>query len=146
MAPEELPVQSAPVAQVDGDPEAWRRAVVTALAQAGHNSASQLLGSGSWVLDGGGLRIDVAGMGKKMIALTVNAQAEKIIRQELQKLNGPARFMVIPGEGAARSGGGASAVPLAGSVEEAAMANPLVQKAKEIFKAEVRSVVDLRQK
>jgi len=30
-------------------------------------------------------------------------------------------------------------------VQEAALANPLVQRAKEIFKAEVRSVVDLRQ-
>jgi DNA polymerase-3 subunit gamma/tau len=34
--------------------------------------------------------------------------------------------------------------PLAGNVQEAALANPLVQRAKEIFKAEVRSVVDLR--
>jgi DNA polymerase-3 subunit gamma/tau len=38
------------------------------------------------------------------------------------------------------------ATPLAGSIQEAALANPLVQRAKEIFKAEVRSVVDLRQK
>jgi len=35
---------------------------------------------------------------------------------------------------------------LAGSVQEAALANPLVQRAKEIFNAEVRTVVDLRQK
>jgi DNA polymerase-3 subunit gamma/tau len=38
------------------------------------------------------------------------------------------------------------AAPLAGSVQEAALANPLVQRAQEIFKAEVRSVVDLRLK
>jgi len=136
-------VVSAP--QVEGDPEAFRRAVVAALAQAGHNSASQALESALWALEGGGLRIEIGGMGKKMIALTVNAQAEKIIRQELQKLNGPARFMVVPGEGGVRAGG-VSAVPLAGSVEETALADPLVQKAKEIFKAEVRSVVDLRVK
>jgi len=36
--------------------------------------------------------------------------------------------------------------PPAGSIQEAALANPLVQRAREIFKAEVRSVVDLRQK
>jgi len=36
--------------------------------------------------------------------------------------------------------------PLAGSIQESALANPLVQRAKEIFKAEVRTVVDLRQK
>jgi DNA polymerase-3 subunit gamma/tau len=33
-----------------------------------------------------------------------------------------------------------------GSVQEAALQNPLVKRAQEIFKAEVRSVVDLRQK
>jgi DNA polymerase-3 subunit gamma/tau len=38
------------------------------------------------------------------------------------------------------------ATPLAGSIQEAALGNPLVQRAREIFKAEVRSVVDLRQK
>jgi DNA polymerase-3 subunit gamma/tau len=37
-------------------------------------------------------------------------------------------------------------VPVAGSIQEAALANPLVQRAREIFKAEVRSVVDLRRK
>jgi DNA polymerase-3 subunit gamma/tau len=35
---------------------------------------------------------------------------------------------------------------LAGSIQETALSNPLVQSAKEIFKAEVRSVVDLRQR
>ena len=36
-------------------------------------------------------------------SLTVNAAAEKIIRQELQRQGAPARFMVVPGEGAAQS-------------------------------------------
>ncbi len=75
-----------------------RQAVVQALASGGHQSASQLLGSGSWTIDGANLRIEVAGIGKKMLALTVNAAAEKIIRQELQRLGGPARLMVVPGE------------------------------------------------
>ena len=85
-------------------------------------------------------------MGKKMLALTVNAAAEKIVRQELQRLGAPTRFMVVPGEGAASSGPVLSAPPVAGSIQEAALNNPLVQRAKEIFQAEVRSVVDLRQK
>jgi len=60
-----------------------------------------LLGAGAWTLDGASLRIEVSGMGKKMLALTVNAAAEKIIRQELKRLGAPNRFMVVPGEGAA---------------------------------------------
>jgi DNA polymerase-3 subunit gamma/tau len=128
------------------DVDTLRQAVVQALAQGGHQSASTLLGAGAWTIDGANLRIEVAGMGKKMLSLTVNAAAEKIIRQELQKTGGPARFMVVPGEGPAAGGGPAMAAPLAGSVQEEALNHPLVQRAKEIFKAEVRSVVDLRTK
>jgi len=75
----------------------------------------------------------------------VNAAAEKIIRQELQRLGGPARFLVVPGEATAQAAA-PMAAPIAGSIQEAALANPMVQRAKEIFKADVRSVVDLRQK
>jgi DNA polymerase-3 subunit gamma/tau len=80
-----------------------------------------------------------------MLALTVNAAAEKIIRQELQRLGAPTRLHIVPGEGTAQSVASMAAPPV-GSIGEAALANPLVQKAREIFKAEVRSVVDLRQK
>jgi DNA polymerase-3 subunit gamma/tau len=131
---------AAPIASI----ESIRQAVSGKLAEAGHVSASQLLGAGKWALDGSNLRIEVAGMGKKMLALTVNAAAEKIIRQELKRLGAPTRFMVVPGEGSTQSAA-PMAAPIAGSVQEAALANPLVQRAKEIFKAEVRSVVDLRQ-
>ncbi len=117
--------------------------MISALADAGHASAAQLLGAGTWTLDGSNLRIEVAGMGKKMLSLTVNAAAEKIIRLEIQKLGGPARFLVVPGEGPAVASA-APVAPLAGSVQETALANPMVQRAREIFNAEVRSVVDLR--
>jgi DNA polymerase-3 subunit gamma/tau len=75
--------------------------------------------------------------------LTVNAAAEKIIRQELQRQGAPTRFLVVPGE-ANGTVAAPMAAPLAGSIQEAALAHPLVQRAREIFNAEVRSVVDLR--
>jgi DNA polymerase-3 subunit gamma/tau len=126
-----------------------RHAIGVALVEGGHISAAQLLGAGEWTLEGSSLRIEVAAMGKKMLALTVNAAAEKIIRQELQRLGAPSRFLIVPGassEGAASPSSPPSAPVAAGSVREAALAHPLVQQAREIFKAEVRSVVDLRQK
>ncbi|MFZ0744210.1 MAG: DNA polymerase III subunit gamma/tau [Terracidiphilus sp.] len=138
--------QKPPLSALDPpDPDALRQAICAALAAAGHDTASQLLGAGTWTQDGASLRIEVAGMGKKMLTLTVNAVAEKIIRQELQRLGAPSRFLVVPGEG---SGGATTTVsaPPSGSVQEAALAHPLVQRAKEIFKAEIRSVVDLRVK
>ena len=91
------------------------------------------------------VRIAVPGLGKKMLSLTVNAAVEKIIRQELQRLGAPARFAVSPGEGAAAVLATPPVISV-GSVQEAALAHPMVKRAQEIFKAEVRSVVDLRQK
>jgi DNA polymerase-3 subunit gamma/tau len=128
--------------------ESVRHAIGSALVEAGHSSAAQLLGSGAWTLDGASLRIEVPGMGKKMLALTVNAAAEKIIRQELQRAGAPTRFLVVPSEATTGTAQATvpMAAPMAGSVQEAALANPFVQRAREIFQAEVRSVIDLRQK
>jgi DNA polymerase-3 subunit gamma/tau len=128
------------------DSDSARTAVCAALNEASHSSAAQLLGSATWILEGAALRIEVPGIGKKMLALTVNAAAEKIIRQELQKLGAPSRFLVVPGAGAAASTSSAPTVPVAGSIQAEALKHPLVERAKEIFHAEVRSVVDLRQK
>jgi DNA polymerase-3 subunit gamma/tau len=145
--------QAAEAATGAADVDALRQAVRAALAEAGHISAAELLASGVWTIDGSSLRIEVAGMGKKMLALTINVAAEKIIRQELQRQSGPARFLVVPGAGGGHKIGQTSgqsgapmATPLAGSIQEVALSNPLVQQAREIFQAEVRSVVDLRQK
>jgi len=118
------------------------------LVDAGHTSAAELLVTGAWTLDGSSIRIEIPGMGKKMLALTVNAAAEKIIRQELQRLCAPTRFLVVPGEGGAATAQSAAPIakPTAGSIQEAALNHPSVQRAREIFHAEVRSVIDLRQK
>ncbi len=132
-----------PAGEVDA--ESLRPAIAAALAAGGHASAGQLLATAAFVLNGSALRIEVPGVGKKMLSLTFNAAAEKIIRQELQRLAAPARFMIVPGEGSA-SAIAPAAAPLAGSMHDAALAHPLVQRAKEIFNAEIRSVVDLRQK
>ena len=125
--------------------ESLRQTICSALSEGGHSSAAQLLGSGTWTLEATSLRIDVAAMGKKMLSLTVNAAAEKIIRQELQRVGAPTRFLVAPGVGMVQTDAPAVAAP-SGSIEKTAMSNLLVQRAKEIFKAEIRSVVDLRSK
>jgi DNA polymerase-3 subunit gamma/tau len=137
-----VPETSGPTGDLTAD--AVQQAIVSALAQQGHSSASQLVSTARFTLETTSLRVEVPGIGKKMLALTVNAAAEKIIRQELQRLGGPARFMVIPGEGVAATS--AVAAPVAGSIQQTALEHPMVQRAREIFNAEVRSVVDLRTK
>jgi DNA polymerase III subunit gamma/tau len=139
------PQQSAPSASASAaTPESVQQAIVSGLAQNGHASASTLLSTARFTLEATSLRIEVPGIGKKMLALTVNAAAEKIIKQELQRLGAPVRFMVIPGEGVAATS--SVATPVQGSIQQAALEHPMVQRAKEIFNAEVRSVVDLRTK
>jgi DNA polymerase-3 subunit gamma/tau len=137
--------QAAATVPVAPGMESLRQEICSALAGAGHPSAAKLLGAGSWTLDGAGLRIEAPAMGKKMLSLTVNAAAEKIIRQQLQRLGAPTRLLIVPGGGSEPAVAPVYAPP-SGGIREAALSNPLVQRAREIFKAEVRSVVDLRQK
>ena len=126
--------------------ESLRQAVCAALDQGGHASAGQLLGAGIWSLDGATLRIETAMMGRKMLSLTINAAADKIIREALASRGGPARFLVIPGENGGATAQTPAPIAARGSIQEAALNHPLVQRAREILKAEVRSVVDLREK
>ena len=125
--------------------ESIRQDIVSALATEGHGSAAQMLGNGAWRLESTSVQVSVPGMGKKMLSLTVNAAAEKIVRQELQRLGAPTRFVVSAGEGSSPAAVTAPLAPV-GSVQEAALAHPMVRRAQEIFKADVRSVVDLRSK
>jgi len=92
-APQEKVVLSSFAPNIDS----IRQSIGSALVTAGHGTAAELLGSASWTLDGASLRIEVPGTGKKMLSLIVNAAAEKIIRQELQRLGAPTRFLVVPG-------------------------------------------------
>ncbi len=136
--------RSPETAPAELDMDSVRNAVQAALAEGGHSSASQLLGAAAWTLEGTGLRIEVAGMGKKMLSLTVNAAAEKIIRQQLQRQGAPSRFLIV--SGGSQAPAAAPVAVMAGSVQQAALVHPAVQQAKKIFKAEIRSVVDLRSK
>jgi DNA polymerase-3 subunit gamma/tau len=146
--PDPAPTASAGVLAI----ESLRSAIVSALDAQGHNSVAQRLGAAAWSLDGANLRIEVPGIGKKTLGVYMTEAVQRIVRQEIQRLGGPARFLVVPGE----AGSGADAAqqapvsagsvqPASGGVQEAALNNPLVQRAREIFNAEVRSVLDLRQ-
>src|SRR5580658_1201543 len=138
-----------PVAETEsaGAPgiESLRNAIVSALANSGRASAAELLNNAVWTINGSSLHVDVPGVGQRMLFLNDTATTEKIIKQELQRLGGPTKFTAIPRAGSASA---SSAPPpvAAGSIHETALAHPLVQRAREIFHAEVRSVVDLREK
>ncbi len=122
-----------------------RDTVNAALEQAGHNTAAHLLHSGIWQERAGAVEVEV-GIKKTMLGLTMNAEAEKICREAMREIGETRKLIVVPGE----NGGGGQRVaakpPVQGSIQAVALENPLVRQAQELFQAEVRSVLDLRDK
>ena len=137
--PERSPVGAAP------DLDQLRDLVVTALDNQGHNTAASLLGDGRWKLDEeGAIQVEVRAK-KTMLGLTMNGEAWKIVRETLRSAGATQKMTAVPSE----TGEPASAIPRVfsrDSIEAVALGNPLVRQAQELFHAEVRSVLDLRDK
>ena len=129
----------------DDDSDAIREAVAQALDSSGHATAAAMINDGNWIIEGSSVRIEVNAR-PKMISITFNAAAEKLIRQALSQAGAPSRFMIVPGQGQTTSVGSSKARVQQGSIDAEARAHPLVLQAQSIFNAEICSVVDLREK
>jgi DNA polymerase-3 subunit gamma/tau len=167
VAPVEAPAQKAaepepPPAQKAAEPEPdprpaetkasetdldkLRDVVTAALDEQGHTTAASLLGAGRWKLDeDGAIQVEV-GVKKTMLGLTMNGEAWKIVREALRGAGATQKMTVVPGETAAEPSSGAPRTWSRDSIEAVALGNPLVRQAQELFQAEVRSVLDLRDK
>jgi DNA polymerase-3 subunit gamma/tau len=124
-----------------------REAVCTALAAAGHETAANLVHQGTWTVQANAIRVELA-IREKMLALTVNAEAEAIARKAMRAIGATQKIAFVPGENGANGSKGPgkeAPAPMAGSAQSAAMENPLVKKTQELFKADIRSVLDLRE-
>jgi len=123
-----------------------RDRVTAALDEQGHNTAASLLAAGRWKLDeDGAIQVEV-GVKKTMLGLTMNGEAWKIVREALREAGATQKMTVVPGEASTEA---ASATPRAASrdsIEAVALGHPLVRHTQELFHAEVRSVLDLREK
>ncbi len=130
------------------DLDAIRDAVCSALEVEGHNTAAALLSAGRWSVSAGEIRVEVA-IKKMMLSLTMNAEADKICKGAMRAIGAMQKLTVVPGENLGPAQPRAAAAPrpaAAGSIQAEALANPLVKQAQELFGAEVRSVLDLREK
>lgn len=121
------------------------QAVCTALEREGHSTAAVLLSSGSWTEQGDTIQVEV-GIKRMMLGLTMNAEAEKICKNAMRAIGASQKLVFVPGEVGAPKPNGRPAVAISGSVQSAALENPLVKKAQELFQGEIRSVLDLRDK
>jgi DNA polymerase-3 subunit gamma/tau len=124
-----------------------QQAVVGALQEAGQNSAARLIGDATWTQNERDWSITLA-VSEKMLPVAINAEARKIAEKAARAVNAqPAKLVFVSGGSATGAKSPGKAMPSmasAGSVQQMAGDNPLVQKAKELFQAEIRSVVDLR--
>jgi len=125
------------------DLERVREAVCAALLREGHETAGNLIHQGAWTLTGGAIKVELA-IRKPMLALTVNAEAEAIAKKAMRAMGAGQKIAFVPAENGTSPRPAAPAAPLAGSAEAAALENPLVRKTQELFQAEIRSVLDLR--
>jgi DNA polymerase-3 subunit gamma/tau len=141
----QAPATEAAYAASTADPTvAARDAVTLALHDKGHETASALLRAGQWSLNGDTITVAVA-VRKTMLSLTMNPEAERISRNALQAAGIGAKLVVVPGDGSVSLSSAPPAVAN-GSIQLQALENPLVKQAQELFRAEVRSILDLRGK
>jgi DNA polymerase-3 subunit gamma/tau len=136
-ASEVQPSSSIPASNLD----LIRNAIVAALDENGHNTAAALLSEGKWTESGDTLEAEM-GVKKLMLGLVMSPDAEKIARATLRGLGVQKKFQVVAGE--ASGGTNAPRPAPQGSIQAQALENPLVKQAQELFRAEVRSVLDLR--
>lgn len=123
-----------------------REAACSALDREGHNTAAELLHNSLWNLQGNSIEVQVPKK-KTMLALMLNADVEAIVRKAIKAIGANHKIAFVPSENAVASAAAPRSAPsaAAGGVQAAALDNPLVKKTQELFKAEIRSVLDLRE-
>ena len=104
------------------------------------------MAAGRWKLDeDGAIQVEV-GVKKTMLGLTMNGEAWKIVREALRDAGSTQKMTVMPGETSSEPASTSQRVVSRDSIEAVALGHPLVRQAQELFHAEVRSVLDLREK
>jgi len=141
-AVEPVPLSQASVAQVDTS-EVLREAVLNALSNGGHRMLCSMLEAGAWGVEGNELQIKVAASAT-VIDMSVGDAARRVaIAAASGVLGRPIKLKVLPGGAPpassprpASNGGGRSR----------AEQDPIVQRMKEKFGAEIRTIIDYKEK
>ena len=130
--------------------ESLRGALIGILEAQQQDTAADLLARGEWKLEGNQISLRLP-LSEKLIDLTLSAEAKRLLTQEANRLCRRVMKLAIAGGGTAQSaiverpnvgngkGNGTGA-------RQRAAEDPIVQRMQEKFGAEVRTVVDLRQK
>jgi DNA polymerase-3 subunit gamma/tau len=145
-APQRMqPAQAQPATSPQSQPEELqqlRDAVLSILDNAGHQALVSMLDSGEWRVNGNELVIQVASS-VAMIEMSVGADAKRLMIATASGVLGRAtKLSVVPGGKAKPS----VALPANGRGRSRVEQEPVVQRMKEKFGAEVRTIIDYREK
>jgi DNA polymerase-3 subunit gamma/tau len=142
-------VQAAPNSDITEamDADTIRAAICNAMIGGGHETAGSLFEAGTWDWDGNELRVKV-GASKTLLGLVYTTHAQQIVRDRFRQLTGSGRAVKVePGEAPANANGKTTVKQIARdsvSGDTRPQDHPLIRHAQELFRAEVRSVVSLR--
>jgi DNA polymerase-3 subunit gamma/tau len=139
------PPQSEAPKQNPSDVDSVRNAVLNALSDAGHRIVVAMLETGEWSIDGNEVVVKVAASAT-VIDMSLGADAKRLaIATASGSLGKPAKLKVLPG-------GTAQAVPARtgatsnGGGRARAEQDPIVRRMQEKFGAEIRTIIDQRDK
>ena len=127
--------------------ETLRSALVGVLEAHGQDTAAGLLAGGEWKLEGNQISLRLA-LSEKVIDLSLSVDARRLLTQEASRLCGRAMKLNVSAGGIPQhspverinNGNGT------GGARQRAAEDPIVNRMQQKFGAEVRTVVDLRQK
>jgi DNA polymerase III subunit gamma/tau len=138
-----------PVAQTSGEISAdeLRNAVLTALEDAGQHVLAHNLEEGEWSVRGGEVAVKV-GMSQVLIDVALGPEPKRIIQAALSKAaNRPLKFKMVSGTPAVAAKTEQLPRPANGAgARSRAMADPIVQRMQEKFGAEIRTVIDQKER
>jgi DNA polymerase-3 subunit gamma/tau len=137
------PIESNPEPQIGGL-DAVRVAVLNALAKADQSILCSMLDAGEWKLEANQLTIAVAGSAA-LIDMSASPEAKRLILASASGVAGrPIKLQIVPSANPAATSQRPASFAPNGSSRARAEQEPVVQKMKERFGAEIRTVIDYR--
>ena len=144
---EESPAQ--PISAEKPSPDRLAAASLEALNNAGHRVLASMLETGEWQISGSDVIIKVAASAT-VIDMSLGADAKRLlIATASGLLGGPARLRVVPGTNIQTTNVSASPAngsPSNGSGRTRAEQDPVVRKMKEMFGADIRTIIDYKER
>jgi DNA polymerase-3 subunit gamma/tau len=144
MAGAQVPAPADPPKPATGDLDSVRNAVLNALSDAGHRIVVSMLETGEWSIEGSELVVKVASTAQ-VIDMSLGADAKRLaIATASGAMGKPARLKVLPG-GIAQSAPARTSTSNGGGRARAEQ-DPIVKRLQEKFGAEIRTIIDQRDK